>query len=584
MKRKLLYCIILLLLCFVAKAADFYISSSTGLNTNPGTQLAPWHDVNKYVAGNRYFFLCGDTFYNMNLPNLNTTPSTRIFIGKYGFGASPVFSGFCTINSSAWSLYSPGVWVATITNSFYVTGTIPKRSNCGMIVVGGVKSGFRTGVITGLNKQWEFYCDFADKIYVYSTSNPSLLSNWIMVSTEGRPVYTSNYITIEYIRMAGWASPPIAPIRPLVDTFRHCFIENCGGEMKSLLDTLRQGAGIAYANGATSCMNYYDSIKNVYECALTWQLHSGGGPNIPFTDCMDRKCWTDSCESFFNPSVAVVNAHGFIRCRVDSCTTQRNGYSWSHFAKPSDNQAVCLLNNFWLQVSTERDIIVEHNTFICPREGLYFFSGNATDPRFVTRNNDIYIDSNVLLRKNFNGKPTPYTYTLATHTQFTTDLGYEVNSTWHLCGDIIVIPPTTQTFYRDDDGDSWGDPNVSITSTNTTEPGYVLDNSDCDDTNPLVHPDAAELLDGIDNNCDGIIDNLYVYYHDADGDGYGNPLDSIVVSCPDPPVGYVQDNTDCNDTDPNIFPLQREIANGIDDNCNGVIDEGCIRKRVSATP
>jgi len=64
------------------------------------------------------------------------------------------------------------------------------------------------------------------------------------------------------------------------------------------------------------------------------------------------------------------------------------------------------------------------------------------------------------------------------------------------------------------------------------------------------------------------------YYADFDGDGFGDPNNSI-AEC-DALSGYVLDNTDCDDTDPNRFPGNSEICgDGIDNNCDNVIDEGC---------
>ena len=64
-----------------------------------------------------------------------------------------------------------------------------------------------------------------------------------------------------------------------------------------------------------------------------------------------------------------------------------------------------------------------------------------------------------------------------------------------------------------------------------------------------------------------------VFYKDADGDGYGNP--ALTVNGCTPPAGYVSDNGDCNDNNANIHPGAIEICdNHIDDNCNGIIDEG----------
>ncbi|MBL0103632.1 MAG: putative metal-binding motif-containing protein [Bacteroidetes bacterium] len=63
------------------------------------------------------------------------------------------------------------------------------------------------------------------------------------------------------------------------------------------------------------------------------------------------------------------------------------------------------------------------------------------------------------------------------------------------------------------------------------------------------------------------------YYADTDGDGYGNAA-STIQSCA-PVAGYVINSTDCNDGASGVNPLATEICNGVDDNCNGYIDEGC---------
>ncbi|MBK8700631.1 MAG: choice-of-anchor D domain-containing protein [Saprospiraceae bacterium] len=120
-----------------------------------------------------------------------------------------------------------------------------------------------------------------------------------------------------------------------------------------------------------------------------------------------------------------------------------------------------------------------------------------------------------------------------------------------------------------------------------------ITNNDCDEATY----DFAIIGEGID---DGI-----VYFADADGDGFGDAT-STTTSCSGPPIGFVADNTDCDDsafhyadldndnygagipvacgvanngdcddTQQNVNPLAIEICNNIDDDCDGLTDEEC---------
>jgi len=68
------------------------------------------------------------------------------------------------------------------------------------------------------------------------------------------------------------------------------------------------------------------------------------------------------------------------------------------------------------------------------------------------------------------------------------------------------------------------------------------------------------------------INTSSVYYADADGDGYGD-ASSSTNACSQP-AGYVTNSTDCNDSNSSVNPGATEVANGVDDNCNGTVDEG----------
>ncbi|MFT5679921.1 MAG: hypothetical protein ACI8RZ_000826 [Myxococcota bacterium] len=127
-----------------------------------------------------------------------------------------------------------------------------------------------------------------------------------------------------------------------------------------------------------------------------------------------------------------------------------------------------------------------------------------------------------------------------------------------------------ELWYADDDGDGFGDVDTSVTDCEAPS-GYVSDSDDCDDGDADINPDAEEICDGLDNDCDGDTDEDETWYADDDGDGFGDP-DTTATDC-EAPSGYVSDDTDCDDTDADINPDAAEICDSIDNNCDGNIDE-----------
>ena len=104
--------------------------------------------------------------------------------------------------------------------------------------------------------------------------------------------------------------------------------------------------------------------------------------------------------------------------------------------------------------------------------------------------------------------------------------------------------------------------------------GYSAAAGDCDDLDAAVHPGAKEQCDGVDNDCDGTLDDPEdgeVFFLDADGDGFGDPdVEEWACEAPD---GYVPFGSDCDDDNDNVHPLAEDGPNR-DRNCDGDITEG----------
>jgi large repetitive protein len=139
--------------------------------------------------------------------------------------------------------------------------------------------------------------------------------------------------------------------------------------------------------------------------------------------------------------------------------------------------------------------------------------------------------------------------------------------------DIGGAPP----WYLDNDGDSFGDANRTDYRC-LPLPGYVLDDTDCDDGDSAVHPDAAEICNGIDDNCDSQIDdddpilsNAPSWFLDGDGDGFG--LQGTNIEACAHPGGYADNDLDCNDGSDQINPSGLEICDGLDNDCDSLIDD-----------
>jgi hypothetical protein len=154
---------------------------------------------------------------------------------------------------------------------------------------------------------------------------------------------------------------------------------------------------------------------------------------------------------------------------------------------------------------------------------------------------------------------------------------------------------TTYANAETGDGDHDGDGYVDHDCLNRDASGNAYRGPDCEDVDDVhgiapfattvtadnVHPTQTEACNGVDDNCNRMVDEglpSTTYYRDCDGDGYGDHADTGTEACGVEEftacMGHivVANGQDCDDSNANLHPMSPEICDGLDNDCDGTVD------------
>ncbi len=398
-----------------------------------------------------------------------------------------------------------------------------------------------------------------------------------------------------------------------------------GAAVLYYVDTDSDGYGSASATGVPSCTVIGGSVTNNTDCNDNNPAVHPGATEIP-NNGIDEDCNGSDLNTLGTALGMYQFTNHTCALPVDTATSVQANISFSSFNATGDSlecvDAAGVLNYKGFNTAATIDATEYYHFAVTPANcyGMdlnlikfnHRLSGTGGTPTLRVRSSlDNYTTDLFTKQLAVNGS----TYMLDTvhltsafdNVTSTVEFRFYITNmgqsgTTYRYDNVTVIGSTntlpTQTYYADADGDTYGNPAVSQTAC-TAPNGYVLDNTDCDDTDAEEFPGAVWYADtdgdgfgdagssqisctrptghvSNDNDCndtDAQIGSIVLYYVDADGDGFGDADATAVNSCT-PIAGSVTNNDDCDDDDDEMNPGATEVCDGVDNNCDGDTDEG----------
>lgn len=193
----------------IASATTYYVSASTGSDSNSGTSSGtPWQTVAQvngqvFQPGDSILFRRGDVWNESLVPAASGAAGNPITFDAYGTGAPPNLTGYYAVPSSAWVLVTGNAWKAPVPAVY---------STINFCLFGSVWGQKVTASTSNLTAQWNFYLANG-YVYVYSVGNPAsyyqaaivpmALSNAPVINVNGKSWLTFQHLLVNWFDQYG---------------------------------------------------------------------------------------------------------------------------------------------------------------------------------------------------------------------------------------------------------------------------------------------------------------------------------------------------------------------------------------------
>jgi uncharacterized protein YjdB len=314
----------------------------------------------------------------------------------------------------------------------------------------------------------------------------------------------------------------------LISTSGDCYDEN--SEINPNTIWYRDFDKDGFSDGTSQQSCYPPSAEYYLEGALIATSgdcdDNNNSINPAATEILDGK--DNNCNGVFDEGLCLTttfyyldaDGDGFAIALAIGCVSPGPGYTSNvlPLGDCDDNNAAINPNTLWYEDRDNDGFSSGTTSRGCERREFFYFGGTSSSGKLATELNSLTIDCN---------------------------------------DNNAAISPNT-VWYKDADNDGYSDGTTQIQCAQPTNfklaSALTATNGDCDENNPNINPGASEVCDGIDNNCNGQIDegSTSTFYLDSDGDGFGNPSVSLQACLA--PENYVTNNTDCDDSRADINP------------------------------